>query len=62
MGTGTADGIPGRWGCQEVVEVGRGSLPPQVLGPASRGHSKDSGGQQDTATLMSPGPPEHPLV
>ena len=58
-GAGLADGIPGRRCCQEVAEAGRGSLPPQGLGPASRGHSEGSGGQQDTALHMSPGPPDH---
>ena len=59
VGAGLADGIPGRRCCQEVAEAGRGSLPPQGLGPASRGHSEGSGGQQDTALHMSPGPPDH---
>ena len=27
-----------------------------------RGHSEGSGGQQDTTSHMSPGPPEHPLA
>ena len=62
MGAGPPDGIPGRRGCQKVAEKGRESLPPQGLGPASRGHSKGSGGQQDTAPNMSPAPPEHPLA
>ena len=61
-GTGPADDIPGRWYCQEVAEAGKVLLPPQGLGPASRGHSEGSGGQQDTTSHMSPGPPEHPLV
>ena len=46
---GPADGIPGRWCCQEVSEAWRGALPPQGLGPASRGCSEGSGGQQNTA-------------
>ena len=48
-----------RWCCQEVAEAGRGSLTPQGLGPTSRGHSEGSGGHQDTASHMSPGPPDH---
>ena len=62
MGAGPPDGIPGRWYCQEVAEAGKVLLPPQGLGPASRGHSEGSGGQQDTAPDMSPAPPEHPLA
>ena len=59
VGAGPAEGIPGGWCHQEVAEAGRGSLPPQGLGLASGGHSEGSGGQQDTAPRMSPGPSDH---
>ena len=59
VGAGLGDGIQGRWCSQKVAEAGRGSLPPQGLGAASRGRSEGSGGQQDTDPHISPGSPDH---
>ena len=54
VGAGLADGIPGRRCCQEVTEVGRGSMPPQGLGP-------DSGATVRALEVSKTQPPICPL-